>query len=209
MGMNAISFARQAGHWFLYYGFARRLPASTFPGGRVCRKIRYWVTRPLFLHCGHNVNIEHGAVFSRHGVSIGSNSGIGINSFVDADTSIGANVMMGPQVLIYTRNHNTSRIDIPMIRQGYTAVAPVSIEDDVWIGARVIILPGVTIGSGSVLGAGAVISRDVPPGSVVIGNPARIVRNRYKLNGSAQSSTVVPVAACIGLDGRDRHRSSS
>src|ERR1022692_3366992 len=59
--------------------------------------------------------------------------------------------------------------------------APVIIADDVWIGARAIILPGVTVGSGSIIGAGAVVSKDVPPGAVVVGNPARIVRNRFGL----------------------------
>jgi maltose O-acetyltransferase len=186
--MNAFSFVKRIGHWLLYYGFARHLPASAYPGGVVWRRIRRWASRPLFLSCGRNVNIEHGAVFSRHGVSIGSNSGIGINAFVGDGTSIGSNVMMGPEVLIYTCNHNTSCGDIPMIQQGYTPVAPVTVEDDVWIGARVIILPGVTIGSGSVLGAGSVIARNVPPGAVVVGNPARIVRNRYQSNASPQSS---------------------
>lgn len=188
--MDAFTFVNHIGHWLLYYGFARHLPASASPGGVVWRSIRYWASRPLFVYCGRNVNIEHGAVFSRHGVSIGSNSGIGISAFVGDGTSIGSNVMMGPEVLIYTCNHNTSCVDIPMIQQGYTPVAPVTVEDDVWIGARVIILPGVTIGSGSVLGAGSVISRNVPPGAVVVGNPARIVRIRYQSNASPQSSTV-------------------
>ena len=120
--MNLFSFAELVAHWLLYYGFARHLPASTFPGGIVWRRIRFWASRPLFACCARNVNIEHGAVFSRHGVSIGSNSGIGINAFVDEGTSIGSNVMMGPQVLIYTHNHNTLRVDIPMIQQGYTTV---------------------------------------------------------------------------------------
>src|ERR1019366_5393777 len=91
---------------------------------------------------------------------------------------IGSDVMMGPEVVIYSWNHVTSRVDIPMIQQGFTACSPVTIGDDVWIGRRVIILPGVTVGSGCVLGAGAVISRDVPPGAVAVGNPARVVRYR-------------------------------
>ena len=61
-------------------------------------------------------------------------------------------------------------------------IRPVIIEDDVWIGARVIILPGVTIGTGSVIGAGAVISKSIPPYSVAVGNPARIVKNRLEHN---------------------------
>jgi acetyltransferase-like isoleucine patch superfamily enzyme len=98
---------------------------------------------------------------------------------VDEGTRIGANVMMGPEVVIFSYNHATSRVDIPMIRQGFTACFPVTIGDDVWIGRRVIILPGVTVGSGCILGAGAVISRDVPPGAVAVGNPARVVRYRH------------------------------
>ena len=86
--------------------------------------------------------------------------------------------MMGPEVLIYSTNHCTSRTDIPINQQGNRSIAPVQIGDDVWIGARVIILPGVIVGSGSVLGAGAVVSKDVPPSAVVVGNPARVVHYR-------------------------------
>lgn len=124
------------------------------------------------------MNVEPRASIGRRAVSIGSNSGIGFRALVGSGSRIGSNVMMGPEVLIYTRNHSTSRIDIPMIEQGDTDIAPVIIEDDVWIGARVIILPGVTVGSGSVLGAGAVVSRDVPPYAVVVGNTGRVVRYR-------------------------------
>lgn len=59
-----------------------------------------------------------------------------------------------------------------------TEIKPVIIEDNVWIGARVCILPGVTIGEGSVIGACAVVPKSVPPYSVVIGNPARVVKTR-------------------------------
>lgn len=65
-----------------------------------------------------------------------------------------------------------------MDQQGWADEKPVVIEDDVWIGSRVIILPGVTIGKGSVIGASAVVSKSVPPYSVVAGNPAKIVKTR-------------------------------
>lgn len=91
---------------------------------------------------------------------------------------IGKNVMMGPYVLIYTQNHCTCNADIPMREQGMLNIQPVTIEDDVWIGGRVCILPGVTIGHGSVIGACAVVSKDVPPYSVVVGNPGRVVKSR-------------------------------
>jgi maltose O-acetyltransferase len=65
-----------------------------------------------------------------------------------------------------------------MIEQGYKAERVVEIRDDVWIGARAILLPGVVVGRGSIVGAGAVVSRDVPEWSVAVGNPAMVVRRR-------------------------------
>ena len=96
--------------------------------------------------------------------------------------------MMGPDVMIFALGHETARTDIPMIDQGFIAPKPVAIHDDVWIGARVIILPGVTIGRGSVLGAGAVITREVPEYCIVAGNPAKIVGRRNGQNQSSQRS---------------------
>jgi maltose O-acetyltransferase len=86
--------------------------------------------------------------------------------------------MMGPEVVIHTRNHRHDRVDIPMCQQGYDEEKPVKIEDDVWLCERAIILPGVTIGKGSIVGAGAVVSKDVPPFSVVVGNPALVIKTR-------------------------------
>lgn len=86
--------------------------------------------------------------------------------------------MMGPDVVIYALGRATDRTDIPMIDQGDREPDPVVIEDHVWIGARVIILPKVTVGRGSTIGAGAVVSRSVPAFSVVVGNSGRAVRTR-------------------------------
>ena len=178
--MTFAANANYAVRLLLYYGFARHLPSSVAPGKILWRRLRSWICRPLFADCGDNINIERGAYIARgRTISIGSNSSIGINAAVGAYTRIGSNVMMGPEVLVFTRNHSTDRVDTPMIMQGYEETAPVTIGDDVWIGARVIILPGVSIGSSTVLGAGAVVAKDVPAGSVVVGNPGRVVRNRY------------------------------
>src|SRR5665213_2999078 len=173
--MKALSSALFIFHLILYHGFGRHLPASATPAGFLWRRVRYWICRPLFAHCGRNVNVESGASIGMRTVSIGSNSGIGVRASVGSGTKIGSDVMMGPDVLIVTRNHAKSRVDIPMVQQGFGSCAPVTIGNDVWIGARVIILPGVTVGAGSILGAGAVISRDVPPWAVVVGNPQRVV----------------------------------
>ena len=86
--------------------------------------------------------------------------------------------MMGPYVKMYVQNHNFSRTDIPMNQQGNSPVRPIVIGDDVWIGANVIILPGVSIGTGCVIGAGSVVTKSLPEYSVVAGNPAKIIKNR-------------------------------
>jgi maltose O-acetyltransferase len=123
--------------------------------------------------------VEHGAYFgSGKTISVGRNSGIGINSRIERGTTIGDNVMMGRDVLILSRNHKFVRTDIPMIQQGFDSYRPVWIGDDVWIGARAIILPGVRIESGSLIGAGSVVAKSVPEYSIVVGSPAHIVRSR-------------------------------
>lgn len=88
--------------------------------------------------------------------------------------------MMGPEVTILTHTHRIDRTDIPMGQQG-SMVSEVVIGDDVWIGMRAIILPGVRIGSGAVIGAGAVVTKDVPDYAVVGGVPARVIRYRKKI----------------------------
>lgn len=110
-------------------------------------------------------------------ISIGCGSGLGVNCLVHGPLSIGDNVMMGPDVVILTHTHNLDRIDIPMGQQGFR-VAKVTIGNDVWIGMRSIIMPGVTIGDGAVIGAGAVVTKDVPAFSIVGGVPAKIIRYR-------------------------------
>jgi maltose O-acetyltransferase len=95
-----------------------------------------------------------------------------------APVVLGRDVVMGPGCTIIGMNHNTARTDVPMIQQGYhPKIAPV-IEDDVCFGAHVTILPGKRIGTGSIVAAGAVVARGVPPFTVVGGNPASVIRGR-------------------------------
>ncbi len=165
--------------YVLYYGFAKHLPSSSWMGGRMWKAIRYAVCRPLFKACGKNVNIESRAFFySGQNISIGDNSGIGVNAFLAGKIEIGKNVMMGPDVIVLTQNHKFDRLDIPMSQQGFKADQPVKICDDVWIGVRAIILPGVTVGRGAIIGAGAVVTKDVSEYAIVGGNPAKVIRMR-------------------------------
>ena len=128
--------------------------------------------------------MERGATFSTR-ISVGNNSGLGIDNVLQGDITIGDNVMFGPDVRIITSNHAFDRLDIPMREQGYEEEKPVVIGNDVWIGTRVLILPGVTIGDGCVIGAGAVVTKDIPPYSVAVGVPAKVVKNRIGDGGKA------------------------
>jgi len=163
----------------LYYGFAQWLPASYMPGGRLWRAMRFWICRQLFGTCGKNLNIEHKAFFhSGRNITIGDNSGIGVRAYLSGKINIGRDVMMGKDVSIITANHNFDRIDIPMNQQGFKSEEPVVIKDDVWIGDRVYILPGVTVGRGAIIGACAVVTKDVPEYAIVAGNPAKVIKSR-------------------------------
>ena len=89
---------------------------------------------------------------------------------------------MGPEVIILTENHRFERTDIPMRLQGRQELRPVAIHDDVWIGTRVIILPGVTVGRGAIIGAGAIVTKDIPEYAIVGGNPAKLIKYRNQSN---------------------------
>jgi maltose O-acetyltransferase len=161
----------------LYVGFAKFLPKSHSKISFGAKRIRGGLARCMIQHAGDNINIERGAEFATD-LSIGDNSGIGINCIISRGVSIGNNVMMGPECFVYTSNHNFENPEIPMIQQGYKAMEPVTIGNDVWIGSRVTILPGVKIGNHCIIGASAVVTKDVPDYAIVGGNPAKILRMR-------------------------------
>lgn len=164
--------------YVLYYMFARHLPVSYKPYGFGAKRIRRWVATPLFDRSGRDINVEHGADFaSGRGIEIGDRSGLGVNCRI-GPCRIGRNVMMGPDVVFVTGNHEFSRTDVPMIDQGGQGPKPIEIGDDVWIGTRVVVLPGVRVGDGAILAAGAIVTKDVPEFAIVAGNPARVVRLR-------------------------------
>lgn len=158
------------------YCFAKRLPESSFiiPVGKYARR---FCAKLILEKMGSGVNIEKGAKFPPD-LEIGNNSGIGVCARINGKCIIGNDVMMAPYVSVYTRNHRFENTEIPMRCQGSTKEMPVVISDDVWIGANVIILPGVTVGKGAVIAAGAVVTKDVPEFCVVGGNPAKVIKQR-------------------------------
>jgi maltose O-acetyltransferase len=120
--------------------------------------------QPRF-HCDYGYNIR-----------LGRNCFINYNCvFLDcAAIEIGDDLQMAPAVQLYTATHP---LDRAQRAAGWEMAKPIRIGNGVWIGGGAIVLPGVTIGDGCVVGAGAVVTRDLPPGSLAVGNPARIVRS--------------------------------
>ena len=111
-------------------------------------------------------------------IRIGDNSQIGINCVMDNDISIGCDVVMGPDVIIYSSSHEYRNLDLPINQQGMMPHRPVKIGDNVWIGTRCIILPGVTIGSNCIIGAGTIVTKNVPDNAVFCGQEGKVVKIR-------------------------------
>jgi acetyltransferase-like isoleucine patch superfamily enzyme len=163
----------------------RRLEASV-PGVRIHDTVH--IRSPERLSLSPGVFIDAGVVlhcggmdWSPHdgGILIGPNAYIGPNStlFGAAGIEIGESALISPGVVITSHQHSYARTDMD-IRLQPLRFGRVVIERDVWIGANATVLPGVRLGTGSVVGAGAVVTHDVCPRTVVLGIPARVARER-------------------------------
>lgn len=108
-------------------------------------------------------------------VTIGENSLVGVGCVVIGPVRIGSNVILAQHIVVSGLNHSYQDIHTP-IRQQTVVTKPIVVEDDCWIGANAVITAGVTIGRHSVVAGGSVVTRDVPPYTVVGGNPARILK---------------------------------
>lgn len=137
---------------------------------------------------GNNVTISRGVMIRPSsyygndlgmGLTMGDNSSFGPYCYVGCSGKIciGKNVMFGPRCSLFAENHVFSDTDIDIKSQGVSQKG-ICIEDDCWIGSNCIILDGVTIGKGSVIGAGTLVNKDVPPGSIIVDKRNRIDRVR-------------------------------
>ena len=143
---------------------------------------KYYLKR--FKACGGSVYIGQNCIFTPANISVGSNVYIGpdcVFQSAHGEIVIGDHVMFGPGVHIHGGNHITDTVGIYMdeVKKEAGSDGIVRIEDDVWIGANAIILKGVHVGEGAVIGAGSVVTRDVEPYSIVAGNPAKFIKNRF------------------------------
>ena len=107
--------------------------------------------------------------------TVGARTFINVNAVIldVAEVRIGADCQIGPNVQLLTPTHP---LDPEQRRGRWEGAEPITIEDNVWLGGGAIVLPGVTIGRDAVVGAGAVVTKDIPPRTVVVGNPARVIR---------------------------------
>lgn len=182
--------------YVLHNGFTRHLPESTAPGATLWNALRYWTIAPMLKHCGKPVMFNRGLHIGMGGqLSIGDRSGLGADARIIGPVTIGNDVGTSFNLIITASGREFARTDIDMLSQGKCPDQPVVIEDDVMIFANAIILPGVRVGRGSVIGAGAVVARSVPRWAVVTGNPARIVRMRKAPEADTLAPGMTPFAS--------------
>lgn len=166
----------------LYYGFAQWLPGSYTPVfGKFCNFLRIWCVKHIFKRCGNISTIDRRAYFGTGcDIEIDDYSSIGAYCVIPNNTIIGRYVMMAPQIHIVANNHRHDDITCPMCLQGSQCFPPPQtiIEDDCWIGVRVIMTPGRHVKRGSIVAAGAVLTKDFEEYSIVGGNPARLIKKR-------------------------------
>ncbi|WP_347351514.1 acyltransferase [Intrasporangium sp.] len=157
-----------------YDGFARRLH-TMLPGGH---RLRARLANSICASVERSARIAPDVKLSRHLVVL-DGAGIGAGTlFTGAERiTLGRRLKMGPRCMFITNDH-----PVPADHQTFSEIRgtnrPIVVGDDVFIGAGSIILGGVTIGRGAAVGAGSVVVRDVPPGAVVVGAPARVVYTR-------------------------------
>lgn len=166
-------------------GMAARLFAWRWFFGQ-CGAVRFSVSLTIAgmgnIRLGNGARIGRGCFLTagQGSLIIGENVAISPCVNIGADNGeirIGAHTAIGPGTVIRAANHCFARQDVPIMRQGHSP-GKVVIEEDVWIGANCVITPDVRIGRGAVVGAGAVVTRNVAPFSIVGGVPAREIGRR-------------------------------
>ncbi len=169
-------------------GMKRLLPMIHLYLRKSYHRIMMYLYLPLFGAHGKNIFFDYSGEYSFKNITLGNDVILGTKPILMASESkihIGNKVMFGPGVCIIAGNHNTSLIgsfmfDVHLKRPEDDQ--DVTIEDDVWIGSRVIILKGVTIGRGAMVGAGAVVTKNIPPYAIAMGNPAKVKCFRWDVD---------------------------
>jgi len=149
-------------------------------GCDIGRNFRLIMAPNANVRIGPQCSFDRGTTLEVSGtIDIGADTILGHHCTIAARLSviIGRDCLIGELVSIRDHDHASAHTGIPMRLQG-EAISPVRIGNDVWLGAKVTVLPGVSIGDGAIVGANAVVTSDLPPGSVAVGVPARIIKTR-------------------------------
>lgn len=179
----------------IYYGIATHLPENHWAGGTLWNAIRVACARRLLRECGRDIHIDRRVNFGTGSrLSLKDRSGIGAYSRIIGDVTFGECVATGFGITVTAYDRDLSRIDIPMIEQHIGFDAPVIVGRDCVLFAQCIVLPGVEIGQGSIVAAGAVVAKHVPEYAVVGGNPARVVKWRRPPEAGTLRPGMVAVA---------------
>ena len=170
-----ITFKR--GVFFLLYNLVGKyLPRTFMPYSLFSKQIREFLVRNCIDKCGRNVKIENHVLISPF-IEIGDNVQINEYSRITVNVKIGSDVMIAPNVQFISSDHRFDRLDVPMSEQGgYDG--EIHIGDDVWIGTNAIVLVDVKVGDHAIVGAGSIVTKDVPEYAVVAGNPAKVIKYR-------------------------------
>jgi maltose O-acetyltransferase len=155
---------------------------------KIIRHLRIKLYRGLFRKHGKHFFFDPDGIYSYKNIDVGDNVNLGVKPIMIAELStikIGSGVMFGPEVVVIGGGHNIYAIGNYMIdvseKTGNEDLGVV-IEDDVWIGARAMILRGVIVGRGAIVGAGSLVNKSVPPYSIVGGNPAKVIGFRFAVD---------------------------
>lgn len=158
--------------WLVYTVIASQLPSWWMPS----RRLRAYCAHRYAADVALSANINSHARIGWKS-TIGPHGGVGAGSILSGEVHIGPHVTMGPYCYFITGDHPIPP-DYGTFRDMNSTHAPIWVEEDVFMGGRVIVLPGVRIGRGAAVGAGSVVTKDVAPGATVVGNPAREIRRR-------------------------------
>ncbi|MBQ0788878.1 MAG: acyltransferase [Oceanihabitans sp.] len=162
----------------IYYTLIYNLPHSRFVPFFTKLRVLYLSKVLKVLEYDPRSKVEYGVYISNaETLKIGKNCRINENVFIQGAT-IGDHVLIAPNVVIMNSAHNYNLLDVPVIDQGSTPEVNPIIEDYVWISRNVVIMHGIKIGKGAIIGAGAVVTKDVEPYTVVGGVPAKFIKKR-------------------------------
>lgn len=163
-----------------YYLIAQYLPMQPMPGYKFFYWVRYKICSKILLECGEGVVVKNKCYFGNGSkLRVGNYSQLGQNARLGGPIEIGSYVMMGPDIIIMAVTHDVSNPKKYMIDPTNPSIEmPVHIGNNVWLGTRVVILPGVKIGNNCIVGAGAVVTKSFGDNLIIGGVPAKVIGNR-------------------------------